>query len=291
MAASAEVGIGMKLAWVLLLGSVSLCAETFFVTVAGIGGDPEYDKRFESWAGEAAKALPKSETLRAATREALRAAVNTVAARATADDEFVLTLIGHGTFDGVDYKLNLQGPDISARELAALLEKVPAARQLVVNTTSASGASLEALRKPGRIVITATKSGTEKNATQFARHWVEALRDPAADSDKNEAVSALEAFRYAERKTQAWYAGNGNIATEHPRMEGEGGAFVLARFGQTASAYTDPAKRDLLGRREHLELQIEELKLRKAAMPSDEYKKRLTALLLDLARTQQELDK
>ena len=50
------------------------------------------------------------------------------------------------------------------------------------------------------MVITATKTGTEKNATVFARYWVEALRDPAADTDKNETISALEAFRYAERK-------------------------------------------------------------------------------------------
>jgi hypothetical protein len=281
----------MRLILGLLLGALTLCAETYYVTVAGIGGDPEYDKRFESWAAEAAKALPNSETLRAATRDALRAALSAVAGKATPGDEFVLLLIGHGTFDGAEYKFNLRGPDVTARELASLLDKIPAARQLVVNTTSASGGSLEALRKPGRIVVTATKSGTEKNATQFARHWVEALRDPAADTDKNEAVSAMEAFRYAERKTQAFYAGNGNIATEHPRIDGEGSAFVLARYGQTATAYTDPSKRALLARREQLERQIADLKLRKAAMPTDEYRKRLTALLVDLARTQQELDK
>ena len=41
----------------------------------------------------------------------------------------------------------------------------------------------------------------EKNATVFGRYWVEALRDPAADVDKNETISALEAFQYAEKKT------------------------------------------------------------------------------------------
>ena len=63
--------------------------------------------------------------------------------------------------------------------------------------TSCSGGSIEQLRRPNRIVISATKTGTEKNATIFARYLVEALRDPAADTDKNEAVTALEAFRYA----------------------------------------------------------------------------------------------
>ena len=54
-------------------------------------------------------------------------------------DALVLMLIGHGSFDGVDYKINLPGPDLSAIELAGLLDRIPAGRQLVVNMTSASG--------------------------------------------------------------------------------------------------------------------------------------------------------
>ena len=110
-------------------------------------------------------------------------------------------LIGHGSFDGYEYKINLPGPDLTASELATLLDRIPASRQLVVDMTSASGGAIEFLRKPNRVVITATKSGTEKNATVFARYWVEALNDPAADSDKNDVVSALEAFRFADKKT------------------------------------------------------------------------------------------
>ncbi len=74
-------------------------------------------------------------------------------------------------------------------------------RQLIVNTTSASGGSVAALERPGRAVIAATKTGTEKNATVFARYWVEALQDPTADTDKSESISAMEAFQYADRKT------------------------------------------------------------------------------------------
>jgi len=221
----------------------------------------------------------------------------------------VVMLIGHGSYDGYDYKINLPGPDLSAAELATLLNRIPASRQLVVNMTSASGGSIEFLRKPDRVVISATKTGTEKNATVFARYWAEALHDPAADSDKNEVISALEAFRYAEKKTVGFYEQQNRLATEHAVLEdtgkgepvrapspenGEGmlaAAFPLLRIGATAAAAKDPAKLKLLAKKEELEQQIDKLKYEKAALPPGEYKKQLAALLLELARTQEELDK
>ena len=175
--------------------------------------------------------------------------------------------------------------------------------------TSSSGGALERLRKENRVLVVATKSGTEKNATVFARYWAEALRDPSADTDKNEAITALEAFRYASQKTAAFYDSQKRLATEHPLLEdtgkGEGvrapapeegqgrlaAAFTLLRFGAAQAAAKDPAKRKLLARKEELEPQIDLLKYQKAAMPVAEYKKQLTALLLELARTQEELDK
>ncbi len=61
------------------------------------------------------------------------------------DDDFVLILIGHGSFDGVEYKFNLVGPDVTAREIAALCDRIAARRQLIVDTTSASGGAVPAL--------------------------------------------------------------------------------------------------------------------------------------------------
>jgi hypothetical protein len=198
---------------------------------------------------------------------------------------------------------------LSAIELASLLDRMPPTRQLVVNMTSASGGAIDALRKEHRVVITATKTGTEKNATLFARYWVEALNDPAADTDKNETVSALEAFRYADQKTAKFYETEKRIATEHALLEdtgkgegvrapsaenGEGmlaSSFPLLRLGSNASAAANPEKMKLLAQKEDLEQQIDRLKYQKAAMPSEEYKRQIGALLLQLAKTQAELDK
>lgn len=283
-------------ALLLVCGALPLRAATYYVTVTGLGGEPDYEQRFAMWGKEIDKALRAAdahvETLQAPRREQVRGAFEAIARKAQPGDSFVVMLIGHGTHDGHDYRFNLPGPDISARELASMLNRVPAAQQLVVNMTSASGGALETLRKPGRVVICATKSGTEKNATIFTRYWAEALRDPAADADKNESISALEAFRYARTKTAAFYETEKRLATEHAVMEPDGtGQITLVRLGSSAAAARDPAKRALLAKKEQIEQQIDRLKYQKAAMPPEEYKKQLTALLLDLARTQEELDK
>lgn len=302
----------------LLLAAVTVSpGATCFLTVAGLGGEADYEQRFAAWAKEidatlrGSRAEARLETLSgpSATRENLRAAFERFARVCAARDDLVVMLIGHGTFDGFEYKFNLPGPDITAVELAALLDKVPAQRQLVVNMTSASGASLAPLSRPGRIVITATKSGTEKNATVFARYWAEALRDPSVDTDKNEAITALEAFRYAQRRTAEFYETQKRIATEHALLDdsgqGEGvrtpsaedkqgrlaAAFTLLRFGAAQAAVRDPEKRKLLARKEQLEQEIDRLKYEKAAMPLEEYRRQLTALLVELARTQEALEK
>ncbi|MBI4876376.1 MAG: hypothetical protein HY822_17205, partial [Acidobacteria bacterium] len=138
---------------VLLLFASALDAATYAVTVAGLGGEPDYAMRFAAWARDLGK-LVSGEVLAGpdATRERLRAVLKKVGEGATPEDDFVLTLIGHGTWDGVDYRFNLAGPDITAAELAGLLNSIRAGRQLVVVTTSSSGGALETLKAPGRIV-------------------------------------------------------------------------------------------------------------------------------------------
>lgn len=301
----------------LLFLPVSLRATTYYLTIAGLGGEPEYEQRFAMWAGEIESILKSAggdasvETLKgpAATRANVRAALEKIAGEAKSQDSLVIMLIGHGSHDGVEYKINLPGPDLSATELAALLDRVPATRQLVVNMTSASGGAINALSKPNRVVITATKTGTERNATVFPRFWVEGLRDPAADTDKNETISALEAFHYAEHKVAEYYESQKRLATEHPLLEDTGkgtgvrapsvenseglraAAFPLVRLGSAKSIAGSPEKRKLFEKKDQLEQQIDELKYNKAVMAPDQYRKRLTALLLELAKTQEELDK
>jgi hypothetical protein len=308
-----------RLASLVLLAALSAPAATFYVTISGLGGEPDYDQRFKGIANDIDSSLKKAGgdsnvvTMVAPTRDQIRARFETLDKEVKPTDSLVVVLIGHGTYDGVDYKFNIPGPDITGAELASLLDRVPATRQLVVNATECSGASIEFLRKVNRVVITATRTGTEKNATVFGRYWAEALREPAADVDKNDSVSALEAFHYAQKKTKEFFDTQKRLATEHSALEdtgkgmgvpatangpdpetGEGklaASFAVVRLGANAAAAKDPAKKALLEQKEQIEQAIDELKFEKASLAADDYKKQLTRLLLELARIQEAIDK
>ena len=299
----------------LMMGAWHARAATYYVIVAGLGGEPDYEQRFNSAAKDLDRVFKSSgetahvNTLNGAqaTAAKFRETLGEVGRDAKAEDDFVLILIGHGSFDGVDYKFNFVGPDLTAAQIAEMCNRIAARRQLVVNTTSASGGSVAALERPGRAVIAATKSGTEKNATVFARYWVEALQDPAADTDKSESVSAMEAFSYAAKKTAAFYDSQKRLATEHAvfddvgrgdpvRDAGNGQGQLMAsltvlRMGGTLQGSNDPGRRALLEKKEQLEQKIDTLKYQKAAMDPADYKQQLTSALVDLAKVDQELDK
>ncbi len=311
------MGCNLKRVFSFVFLAACLHAETFYFTVAGLGGEPEYDARFSGWAKDLDKLLhqvephAKIKTLYGAeaTRANVEAYLREVAKEAKPDDSVILMLIGHGSSDEFDYKFNLPGPDLSAAQLAGLLDKLPTTHQLIVNMTSASGGSLAVLEKAKRVVITATKAGSEKNATVFPRYWIEGMRDPAADSDKNDIVTALEVFRYAEDKTAKFYETQKRLSTEHALIEdagkgegvkipsaenGEGltaGRFAVLHLGAAAVQSRDPAKLALLKQKEDLEAQIDDLKYRKASMAVQEYRGQLAQLMIQLAQTQEALDK
>ncbi len=242
-------------------------------------------------------------------RENLTKVCHEVASRAQKDDFVFVFLAGHGSFDGMHYKLNLVGPDPTAEELAGMLYAIPAHSFLVVNTTTCSGASLKALSGPGRVVITATKSGNEGNQTHLSGYFVEALSDNKSDVDKDGRVSILEAFKYAVSRVEEYYSKEGNLQTEHPLLDdngdGEGHANPAPENGDgliarttyldqgpiliTNAAPANEEQRKFALEAQSLEKQIEALKYAKAGMPEAEYEKKLEELLLKLAQVNAKL--
>jgi hypothetical protein len=237
------------------------------------------------------------------TRENLNAVCAKLARQVQKEDLVFVFIEGHGDYDGKVYKLNLVGPDPTADDLAAILYDIPARRFIVVNATNCSGGSIPALSQKDKIVVSATKSGMEKNLTHFGRFFIDAFKNNTADSDKNGRVSILEAFSYARQKVEEYYVNEGNLLTEHAVLDDNGdgsaqsrpapenGEGLLARItwlnaaipaGAQANRTPEQQKPALEAR--ELEKQIEALKYAKGKMPEAEYEKKLEELLLGLAR-------
>jgi hypothetical protein len=298
------VSVRCGIALVLALGAVAPAeAELYYLIVGGLGAEPSYAEQFEKdTAALAAVARRTTAANRvtllsgeAATAEALGMAFDSLRTRTKPADSLIVMLVGHGTYDGEAYKLNLPGPDVDGAELKRLLGTVPARSQLVVNATSASGAVLETWAAENRTLITATRSGSERNATRFAQHFAAALAAGSADINKNGAITAQEAFDYASRSVADSFEKDGTLATEHPQLAGGAPArFTVARLGSAGPAVeaapANPAVAALVAEREKLDADIEALRARRESMPNDVYLTELQKLLVQLADVQGKID-
>lgn len=283
------------------LSTAAVChAETYALIVSGLGGEAQYQRRFETQANAIATAAEKLTGSKArvtslvgegANRDAIRQAMRTLADKAGKSDRVMIVLIGHGSFDGEEYRFNVPGPDLTATEFGQLLNQVDAGEQLIVDGTSASGAVVDRWKREGRIIVSATKSGGERTATRFPQFWLEAVTSPAADINKDDIVTAAEAFDYASRRVAESFKADVSLATEHARLEGDGAnTFQVARLGAAALAVADSALNSLMEQRVKLERDIESVKGRKATLAEEVYYDELEAVLVRLALLQKQID-
>jgi len=279
----------------------------FALIINGAGGEPAYAKQFEEWTTQLKSALSnhynfgaqQTIVLPRATAEDVKRAFTQLKSQLEPNNALFVFLIGHGSFDGKEAKFNLVGPDLSASEYNALLMTLPTRRIVVFNMASASGEFVKSLSAKGRIVITATRSGQETNATRFTGFFIAALSATDADTDQDGHVSVLEAFVYANRLTADFYTRAGRLATEHALLEDNGdgvghekaeaGEGLLARATYLDSLSIDEAAASaatgrLMKERTRLEGEIEQLIARKQNMPEAEYDAALEKLFIELAK-------
>ena len=132
-------------------------------------------------------------------------------------EQVLLVFIGHGS-DAGEPKLNLPGPDLTAADLARVLTGYGTRPVAVVVAASSSGGFAEKLAAPGRLVITATRTGQERNETRFGHWFAQAFAGGAADIDKDGALSLLEAYAYTVREVKREYESDNRLLTEHARI-------------------------------------------------------------------------
>lgn len=305
-------------------------SSTYALIVSSASGNSEFKEKFWNWSSQMVQVLkdemriPRENIVLLtedpstnpalvngkATKAELAKAFDGLLAKVPSDGQLLVFLVGHGSFDGVDYKFNLVGPDATAADLKGWLDRFEKRRVVVVSSTPCSGVLTKTLSRSGRVVITATKSEFESNDTMFGKFFVDAFKNKAADTDKNGEVSMLEAYLYTAQRVEAFYKEQGRLATEHPLLEDNGDATGVARPSPangegllaakvslqapaTALATTgaaSPELQALSAEKQRLEGAIQDLKYKKATVPEAEYNKQMENLLIQLAQTNQKMN-
>ncbi|MCH6547767.1 MAG: hypothetical protein IH798_04910, partial [Gemmatimonadetes bacterium] len=305
-----------------IFAAQSFTGDSHVLIVSGIGGQAQYSEAFYRWGAsmfDAAKerlGLPAAnvvylserperdpERIHArSTKDNVEKAFDDLARRVAPNDRILILLIGHGSGSGAESRFNLPGPDISATELAAQLDKFPTQTVVLVNTASASGDFVPVLSGRNRVLVTATKTGFERNETVFGEFFVEAFASDGADTDKDNRVSILEAFTYARREVTRRYEDSNRLLTEHALLDdngdGEGstdleegldgalaGTLFLAASPPAVAAMStdDPVLKALYEEKAALGQRIEELQAIKDQMERERYEATLEDLLVELA--------
>lgn len=294
--------------WV--LSGAAYAQSTRLLIVVGLAGDPEHGELFKKWGTTLAETatgklgLAKDHVIlladQQATRDGVVRAFATIAGAAGEEDTVAIVLFGHGTYAQKVAKFNLAGPDMSAGDFAALLARLKSKRVVFVNTASASAPFVEALSGPGRVIVTATRTGGEMYATLFGGPFVEAFSLEAADADRDGRVSVLEAYEYARKSVAASYQREGLLPTEHSLLDDNGdkeGTLEASREGKDGrnaavlslgalrqqALPADEKLRALYLERQALERRIDALTLLKSGMDPQKYASELEKLATDLA--------
>lgn len=293
--------------------------------IGGLGGSPDHTQKFKTYLFETKKALVETfqfdeshitvlgETSIAsepfvnaiANAENIRQEFSNLNASAGSADEVYIILFGHGGYDNGQARLNIPRRDLSQTDYAGLVDELNAGRVVFINTGSASAPFVEALSGDNRIVITATRTGTQKNETSFPRFMVEALKTLVADRDKDGRVSVGELFQYSAERTDQYFEDNGNLATENALIDDNGDqegsrldAFVAGNDGHlanitylsagpaiaSATGNTSSGDAGWLSEKANLEVEIATLKSKKSDMDLDTYYAELEVLFVQLAR-------
>ncbi|MFT4540755.1 MAG: hypothetical protein ACI841_003030 [Planctomycetota bacterium] len=289
------------------------------VLIQGVEGTSEYGQEFGVWierlkraATDGGTALHRighgAQPMQGATTD--RERLKSLLAELSVQTQTPLWIIycGHGSYDGQDARWNLRGPDVGALELQAMLQEIQRPIALVV-CAAASGPFVNAISAPNRVVISATKSGLEYSYARFGDAFSSAFEDLAADLDKDQQVSLLEAYLYASSRVAQFYQAAGRLATEHALLDdnadGRGtpaswfrGTRVIrvAKDGSRADGalahqwHLHPSERERAlpavsrAERDALELKLEALRAGKEQLGTRDYDAQLETILVSLAR-------
>jgi hypothetical protein len=305
-------GFALSLALTVLLTPLAAKADSSALIIQGIAGSEEQEAKFGKWSAETLVVLlkemgfAKERVIHLAGAEATKASIEKAFAQLRtqlkAQDTLVVLLIGQGSFD-TDYKLAISGPDLTGAEYNKLLGTLSAGRIIIVSSTPSSGGIFQSLAGRNRVLIASSRTG-EREDTVFYEHFLNGLKGAAADADKDQRVSAWEAFRYATAGVERFYKEQGRLMTEHAAVVSDGNAQVTAAVADQEApvmarvavlnadrpvVVADAKLQALLNEKKEIEQKLEVLRLNKGLLLEAEYERQLEELILQLARKNEQI--
>ena len=205
--------------------SPAASGQAYAVIVVGAPGSPMYARHYADRVARFTKVLADagipadrltivpSDT----TAPAIIDAVSKAVARPSAQDQFILIVIGHGESTEFGATLQVPGPDLHIQALADALKPLKAGSQIVLNFSASSGDSIKLLAQPGRINI-AGSSPTQTNDNDFAEFFLQALEK------KSGKQSLLDLYNTATQNFARW-----TVRQKMPEGEGQTGWNVEGR--------------------------------------------------------------
>lgn len=323
---------GFFLSLTILPLNAQINQQPYALLIAGIGGSKEYDEKFRNYLFDTRKALidrfrfSESNIIVLAGKRSdgdgfidgisnadnIRTHFANLSSKITENDDLYVFLFGHGSFNNKNALLNIPRKDLTDSDYAILLKTINARKIIFVNTASCSGPFVKTLSSANRIIISATKSGRERNETLFPKYMIEAMNNPGSDLDKDGNLNVAELFLSASELTQRWYEDNNHIATEHALLDdtGDGVGYrseelmanaegILASrtyfkkermLQMTATGIVDTVLVKLMQDQEKVEEEISLLKVNKTNYSEDEYYAMLEPLFIRLAIINDQLD-
>ena len=312
----------------LTAASAAAQARTHVVIIVGIGGTQEFRESFHAEAstiydalverhgipeddivylGERVEVAPDMISDRS-TRATVLEVLGEIAQRAEPSDRVLVVMIGHGTESGGEPSFNVSGPDLTPTDFSLAAVAFPTQTLALVHTGSASGGWVQPLAGTNRVIITATRSAREQNATEFGQFFAEAISGEGSDLDHDGRISLLEAFVYARDEVARHYEAENELLTEHAVLEDDGDgrgiteASLESPDGRLASTFAiggsarmpaqetdDPVLARFFAERDEIQRQIDELRVVRDALPEDQYLERLEPLLIELALKNREI--
>ena len=209
------------------LASTGSVAVSHALIIGTLSGDPKgaYARNMRDWMSRFAVVLTNTCGLSAAdirilgetpdpstvppvqesTLQNVRDAFDQLRKQVRPDDPFILFIVGHGTVTEPVGKLCLPGPDLTATELARLLDGLAAKRMIVIDCASGGADFMRRIAKRDRVTIAAAVLTGQGVQTCFAEFFLLGYETGKADKNGDKIITLSEAFNWAAADCVNWY--------------------------------------------------------------------------------------